>query len=63
MVNYEYKNGGNNLMKNTNKNAVVLDIVIIFFILLSNFIYILVLKQLHEPIYIKMISFISFTFL
>ncbi|WP_147323601.1 hypothetical protein [Absiella sp. AM54-8XD] len=37
-------------MKNTNKNAVVLDIVIIFFILLSNFIYILVLKQLHEPI-------------
>lgn len=50
MVNYEYKNGGNNLMKNTNKNAVVLDIVIIFFILLSNFIYILVLKQLHEPI-------------
>lgn len=37
-------------MKNTNKNATVMDIVIIFFILLCNFIYILVLKQLHEPI-------------
>ena len=37
-------------MKNINKNAVTLDIIITLFITLSNFVYILVLIQLHEPI-------------